>query len=146
MAKRKYTDEQKATYLAILDGHGGNLARTARETGVPRKTLADWSAGRGATPGVTDIRHQKKAALAEMLEQLAGRLLALTTDNDIRAVDLGGRFKALAIAVDKMRLLREQPTDIGRRAIESMSDDDQTIAKYTAALVELVAEETAKDS
>ena len=43
-AWRKYTAAERAARLAVLKANGGNLARTARETGVPRTTLQSWAA------------------------------------------------------------------------------------------------------
>jgi ribosomal protein L29 len=44
---RKYTAAERAARLAVLKANGGNLARTARETGVPRNTLRTWAAAAG---------------------------------------------------------------------------------------------------
>lgn len=43
-SKQRYSDEAKAGALAALDANGGNLTRTARETGVSRQALRDWAA------------------------------------------------------------------------------------------------------
>jgi hypothetical protein len=37
-ARRSYSDEQKAVALAGLDANTGNVARTARQLGLPRTT------------------------------------------------------------------------------------------------------------
>jgi transposase-like protein len=44
---RKYSAAERAAHLAVLKANGGNLARTARETGVPRNTLRTWAADAG---------------------------------------------------------------------------------------------------
>lgn len=44
--------------LALLDFNGGNQARTARQLGIPRKTLNDWANNRAGAKakGVEDAR------------------------------------------------------------------------------------------
>ena len=43
MAKGSYSDDDKKRALAALIANGGNLLRTANETGYPRKTIAYWA-------------------------------------------------------------------------------------------------------
>ena len=50
MAKRSYSDEQKASALAALAANGGNARLTAAQVGVPRTTLLKWAAGKAFTP------------------------------------------------------------------------------------------------
>jgi transposase-like protein len=38
----RYSDEDKAAVLAALAANGGNLLRTAKETGVSRNTIRHW--------------------------------------------------------------------------------------------------------
>lgn len=67
MAKRSYSDEQKASALAALAANGGNVNLTSGQIGVPRHTLLKWAFGEGAHTSVTDIGHQKKQGLADRL-------------------------------------------------------------------------------
>jgi transcriptional regulator of acetoin/glycerol metabolism len=39
-------DECRAAALAALEANRGNVARTARQLGLPRKTLEGWARGR----------------------------------------------------------------------------------------------------
>ncbi len=39
---RTYTDTERAQALAVLDANHGNVARTARETQIPRSTIHLW--------------------------------------------------------------------------------------------------------
>ncbi len=111
MAKRSYSDEEKASALAALAANGGNVQLTARQVGVPRKTLEVWSKGNCCSPAVANIRHQKTEDLADRLEDLAHQL-ANAIPGKIPTADLKQLSVSLGIAVDKMRLLREQPTSI----------------------------------
>jgi transposase-like protein len=49
---RSYTDIERAQALAVLDANHGNVARTARETQIPRSTIHLW---RDEARAVTDI-------------------------------------------------------------------------------------------
>ena len=42
MARRSYSDAERAEALAVLDANAGNVERTARHLGLPRKTLEGW--------------------------------------------------------------------------------------------------------
>jgi hypothetical protein len=64
----------------------------------------------GAVP---DLRHQKKAALADRLEALAGRIVEAMPAK-IAAANLLDLAKALGILIDKIILLRRQSTAVGR--------------------------------
>jgi transposase-like protein len=50
MARRSYSSEDRARGLAALAGCGGNLAQAARQSGIPRKTLAGWAQGQSSSP------------------------------------------------------------------------------------------------
>lgn len=47
MARRHYSDRERAEALAKLEANGGNLTRTARETGISRKALREWQRDQG---------------------------------------------------------------------------------------------------
>ncbi len=46
MAKRRYSDQEKAEALAALDANGGNLLKTSEQIGIPRQTIQEWASGR----------------------------------------------------------------------------------------------------
>lgn len=110
MAKRTYSDTEKAQALAVLDGNNGNIARTARHTGIPRATLTDWANNRGVSDDVPEIRHEKKQELADKLEAIAHQL-ADAIPGKIADAPLIQATSSLGIAIEKMRLLREMSTD-----------------------------------
>ncbi len=107
MAKRRYTDVQKAEALAALAANDGDLSKTARQVDVPRKTLADWASGEHGEPPA-ELRQEKKRDLAGMFENFVEKSLDLTTDDDIRQAPLHQRMIAVGIATDKALLLRGQ--------------------------------------
>jgi hypothetical protein len=121
MARRRYSDDERAAALAALDAHEGDVAKTARAVGVPRKTLEEWAKGRHH-PDVADLRQEKKTELADQLERLA-YTLAAAAYGKIDPASLQQVLTSLGIAVDKMRLLREQPTSIAGG--EGLTDEDR---------------------
>src|SRR5262245_39693868 len=108
--QRSYSNDDRAMALAALDANSGNLARTARETGVPRMTLREWARGRVGA-GVTTARQEKRSSLADELEAIAWRLIE-SAPAKINSANLSQTMTALGIAIDKMRLLRSQATVI----------------------------------
>lgn len=105
--KRRYTDEQRATALAALAANRGNVCRTARQLGLPAKTLEHWGKGE-RHPEAAEMGVRKKAALADAFEAVAWRILDAIPPK-VAGAPLGHAAAALGICVDKMRLLRAEP-------------------------------------
>lgn len=105
--ERNYSDSEKAQALVVLDFCNGNESEAARRLGIPRQTLQEWNAGR-VSEEVPEIRQDKKADLAQALEDLAFTLVdKMSTSEKSSGVDLG-------IVVDKMLLLRGEPNSISK--------------------------------
>ena len=111
MARRSYSDEQRAEAMAALDANGGNVKRTARETGIPGTTIKGWADGRRAHVD-NDLRTQKRGDLADRLEEIAWQLAGALPDK-IEGAALNHIATALGITVDKMRLLRGESGGTG---------------------------------
>jgi len=111
--RAQYLDEEKASALALLAVYNGNVKRTARTLGIPRSTLTAWAKGRGTNAGVTKQCHFKKESLADRFEEVARVMLDAATDPaklaDASLLDI---VRAVGICVDRMLLLRGQPTRI----------------------------------
>ncbi len=107
--KRSYSDREKATALAALDFHGGNLSAASKALGVPIKTLSDWRDGAAVNADVAEFRNEEKANLVEMFEQVivAGLRAKLETPEKLSGVDIG-------IFTDKMNVLRGAPDSISK--------------------------------
>lgn len=118
--RRQYSDAEKAGVLAALDANGGNVSKTARDTGVPRKTLAEWAAAR-LHPDVAELRQSKKTDLATQLEDIARRLAGAIPEK-MATANLQQTATSMGIAIDKMQLLRGQPTSIADIAVEQIAD------------------------
>lgn len=120
MAKRRYSDEEKAEALAALDANDGDVRKTARSLAIPYTTLREWVTHQ-QHDAVTNIRTQKKSDLAQRLEEIA-RELADAMPDKIQAANLQQVATSMAIAIDKMQLLRGAPTSISDIAIEQIAD------------------------
>ena len=125
MARRHYSDEDRAAALAALRANGGNVRRTAGQVGVPASTLAGWAAGDHAPVGA-ELRAGKKLELADRFEEIARAALGRVTAAKLDEANAPQLLTAAGIAVDKMRLLREQPTEITAQLvlIEQILDND----------------------
>jgi transposase-like protein len=106
MAKRRYSDEERAACLAALTANGGNLTKTAEQVGVPRKTLEHWVKCE-RHPEAAKMGELKRGPMADAVELVAWKLLDdLGRPEKIDAATLNQVATAFGIAVDKARLLR----------------------------------------
>lgn len=133
MPKRRYTPEDIATALALLEANDGNVFKTAKELGMPMSTLRLWREGKGVTPKILADTEDKKVDLADLFE----RVVRINLEHAIKTTtvrDMSGRdaVMAAAIATDKMRLLRNQPTNINR--------NERTVEDSRKRLQELIEE------
>ena len=111
------TDAEKATALALCDlyagrcgAHDKGIAQAARVSGIPRKTLADWHAGRHVSADVAEIRHHKKGVLVSMMEEAVGQLIGGITLDKIAGAKLPEITTALGTLIDKALLLSGEAT------------------------------------
>jgi transposase-like protein len=103
--QRSYSEDEKASALALLDGNGGNVFRTARQLDMPRATLQEWRDGRGVNADVLTRRQGKKAELSARYESLVHDVLDVLTPAKLK--DAGVRDLAVVVGVftDKMLAL-----------------------------------------
>jgi len=109
-SRRRYSDEERATALAALAANGGNVGGTSRQLGIPEATLRAWATGE-RHPEASQMCGDKKASLADQFEALAVKLLGVA-DEKAAALNARDAVVAAAVAVDKMRLLRGEATEI----------------------------------
>lgn len=135
MAKRRYSDEERAACLAALAANAGNVKKTADQCGVPEPTLRCWSRGT-RHPEALQMRDGKKPDLAALFERFALKCLGIA---DRKAEQMGARdaMVCAGIAVDKAALLRgvapEQPPEEAVRVVTVTTYED------ARALLPLVA-------
>lgn len=111
MPKRSYTDDERAMALAMLAANGGNTKRTSRDTAIPESTLRCWRDGE-RHPEARAASLAMTGSLADAFENLARRCLAAVTDAKLAEADLLDLMRCSGISVDKMRLLRDEPTAV----------------------------------
>jgi transposase-like protein len=109
--KRSYSDEERGNALAALAANGGNVNKTARQLGIPLRTLWNWATG-ACHPEAAEIGQRKKGPLADVFEGIVWQLLGSITPEKMAAATLQQLATAAGIAVDKMQLLRGKPTGV----------------------------------
>jgi hypothetical protein len=127
VGKRQYSDNDKAVALATLDANGGDVRKTAKTLKMPESTLSDWSKNRGVNKEVTEIRDVKKKELSEKLADVAWALtenLQTRADSELSIlVPMKDIATSLGIVVDKMQLLKGEPTGITKDATPRTNED-----------------------
>jgi len=127
-----YSIERKAEVLALVEANAGNIDRTARETGIPHQTIRFWQANKQR---FSNLQTQKQIDLSDIAEANARLLGQSIANHDLEQAPLGQKATAFGIMVDKMQLLRSQPTQITANVnIESLTITlQQVIAEITSA-------------
>lgn len=125
---RDYSQEQKAEAIAHFQANGQNYSGTSRELNIPQNTLRRWVLEH---PELSELREVKSRDLANRLESIAFGLTDSIDEHDLSIVPLASKATSLGIVIDKMQLLRGQPTSISGSV---MSDDERKLR-----LAELIA-------
>ena len=120
-----YTSDDRAAGIAALQSNGGNLRRTARETGISDVTLRRWRNETDARKGAAlDARlPEARATLAERLRDFVDAALTVAP-NKLHEANLRDVFTSVGIAIDKLQLLEGKPTSIDE-VRDALSDDDR---------------------
>lgn len=139
MGKRRYSDDERAACLAALASNGGDVAKTAREVGVPYHTLKHWADGK-RHPEARQMANGKKPDLADMLEDLAYRAVR-TSRRGLRHLKADRAAVVAGIAIEKMQLLRGQPTE--RVDADVFARVEATAALFTDAARRAIAADSA---
>lgn len=112
MATKRYSVEERAQALAVLQANGGNLKRTERDTGIPRKTLAGWRDGNNKDhAAVVEQLPAKCEDLASKLDEIAHKIVFVIPEK-IEEAKLKDLTYSLGVIIDKRNLLRGQATSI----------------------------------
>jgi hypothetical protein len=122
MGARRYRDDERAGSLALLAANGGNLHRTARDLGIPRRTLEHWAKGTAHPEAAQDCA-PKKGALAECVRDALYAGLGVLPG---KLAELDGYKLTIALAtlIDKLRLLEDKPTSVSKLDISAMTDEE----------------------
>ncbi len=108
-AYRDYSPELKAAVIQAIENNGGNVNGTAQLFDVPRDTVLYWWRNRQR---FTEVQQEKALALSDKLESIAHDQADSIACHDLSVVSLKDKATVLAITIDKMQLLRGQPTSI----------------------------------
>lgn len=121
--KRCYSDEERANALATLKANGGKVSLTARQLGIPEVTLRQWASGL-RHPEAMQMSESKSALLADHLEEVAFKLVK-AMPKKIEKAGLQQVAVSLGISVEKVKLLRGEPTEIikGELDLGQLTDD-----------------------
>lgn len=123
MGNAKYSDVDKATALAVLDANGGNVKKTATDTGIPRNTLAEWAKGR-VSDEVPGIRHETRLELAALIDAELNAIFA-EMNNKRELATYKDLATAAGIFTDKKQLLEGKATArVESRDLSKLSDDE----------------------
>ena len=111
--RRAYSEADKASALTALKANGGNISATAADTGIPRATLTKWRDGLGVNADVSVKCQQKEEELGSIFEKVCRTYLSRALDAQAVADSRGkDAVIAAATALDKLRLLRGEPSVI----------------------------------
>ena len=104
MKRRTFSDDHKASVLALLAANRGNSSRTARECDVLRQTIDRWKKGQGINDDVRQLLHVKKEELRDLYAVLAANALTLLSARlgECSALELS---KIAATSTDRFALL-----------------------------------------
>jgi len=122
MPKRRYTEADKATALAVLKSCGGDYSKGARTAGIPRNTLKSWALEpRYAAPASVRQQKERDAAVAwSELRDLALDRARATVMDDSQKIQFRDLSWTAAVATDKVQLLTGKPTE--RTEVLSLAD------------------------
>src|SRR5262245_22620644 len=136
--RRTFTDADRLSALAALEANGGNVKRTAQSVGISRQLLCYWRDRQKTfdTEKAAALEGLKQG-LAERCEALAGLLLEdLQDEEERRQASFRDKATAFGIVVDKMRLLRGEPTVIAGGDIAQEERRSRLAQRYAANRME----------
>ncbi len=118
--RRQYSEDQVSDALVALQAHGGNVAQTSQDIGIPRPTLIAWRDGERRKPSSEDALSsriasvtRKQARLARKWQRIVDLSLKraeqlLMTDKPVMLRDLSW---TAGVGTDKVQLLTGKPTE-----------------------------------
>lgn len=105
---KTYTEGQRVTALAALAANGGNISKTARQTGIPRITLRKWQASElNDLPEVATIKKEFADDFMEKLKRTRSRLIDriyTVAEHEQDIYKLSGAFKTVMDAASEQEV------------------------------------------
>lgn len=109
---RDYPEELKAAVISAIEANGGQIRPTAKLFNLPYDTVHYWWAH---SERFRQIQPASAQNLADKLENLANDTADSLLQHDFSIVAARDKAAVMAVAIDKMQLLRGQPTEIVER-------------------------------
>lgn len=106
---RDYPPELKASIITAIENNDGNVAATAKLFCLPEDTVRYWWKN---SERFREIQSASSLSLADKLESIAHAQADSIAAHDLSIVTIADKAKVLSVSVDKMQLLRGQPTSI----------------------------------
>jgi len=128
---RTYPAEVKASIIAAIENNGGNVAATAKLFCLPEDTVRYWWHN---SERFREVQGTSGLKLADKLEVLAHSNVDSLTTHDLSIVSYSDKARALGVIIDKMQLLRGEPTSI------TANIDRQDITIYLQSSLDSVDE------
>ena len=114
MAKRSYTDAERAAVYAALTASNGNVKRSARETNIPISTVRDWKTlweREGFPEALQEVYEQVVEDIVDSLQRVRDKSLLelerLVDNHELKGRDL---LVAVGMLTDKIRLYKGEAT------------------------------------
>lgn len=135
--RRSYSDEFRAEALACLRSNAGNIKRTAKQLGIPEKTLEGWAKGRNH-PVDAHLRDRKTGELKDALDEWIRDIMQIPM-GAYKELSLQQAAIAVGIATDKIMLLTNRPTQIDEHRATGKLDLDRLTTDELLSLAALKA-------
>ncbi|SRR5713101_2642305 len=116
---RDYPVELKAAVIAAIEQNGGNVLATSKLFNLPPDTVRYWWAN---SDRFREIQVTSSICLADKLENVAHSYVDSLASHDLSIVTARDKASVAAIAIDKMQLLRGEPT-----SIPGLSEQDRAL-------------------
>lgn len=107
-----YSEDYKASIVAAVEANNGNVSATAKLFNISRDTVYYWWRN---SARYCEIQTPSALNLADKLENLAHQTADSLAEHDFSIVAARDKASVMAVAIDKMQLLRGQPTEIVER-------------------------------
>jgi len=106
---RDYSVELKAAVIEACENNNGNTLATAKLFNIPQTTVYEWVKHSGR---FNEIRKASATNLADRIEHLANKNIDSVEVHDLSTVSYADKVRSLGVLIDKMQLLRGNPTQI----------------------------------
>jgi transposase-like protein len=106
---RDYPEELKASIIAAIEANGGQIRPTARLFNLPYDTVHYWWTH---SERFRQIQSPSATNLAAKLENIAHQYTDSLAEHDMALVTARDKAAIVSNTIDKMQLLRGEPTSI----------------------------------